>query len=66
MAGSGTAYVGGGGGGGGGGGTYTGIVGYKPVYRTATVCVASSCYSEQILVGYEPVYGPVYSSDHTM
>jgi hypothetical protein len=61
QAGSGTEYVGGSGGGGGysGGGTSYGIIGYNPIYRTATVCVGGYCYSEQILVGYEAIYGPI-------
>ena len=48
---------GGGGGGTGTGGTTYGIVSYTPVYRTVTTCTPSGCANEQILIGYEPVYG---------
>ncbi|MCA7024233.1 hypothetical protein K9F17_09955 [Stenotrophomonas acidaminiphila] len=60
------AGVGGGGmcGGGMGGGLEQGVVGYKPVYRTATVSVRGGESSSQIvLVGYEPVYGLMPAQD---
>ena len=46
-------------GGGGGGGTFgTVIVGVRPVYRTTQTCTPSGCTTQQILVGYEFIYGP--------
>jgi len=47
------------GGGLGGGGIGYAIVGYTPVYSTATVTTPEGSHSEQVLVGFEPVYGPV-------
>ncbi len=58
----GNGIVGSGGGGGmcGGGpqGSFeTTVVGYTPIYRTATVTTPGGSSSQQVLVGYEPVYG---------
>lgn len=50
---------GGGGGSGSGGGSSTGIVGYRPIIMTATVCALGTCSSQQVVVGYEPIFGPV-------
>jgi hypothetical protein len=48
-------------GGGMGGGTIGwGVVGYTPVYATATVSTPEGSHSEQVLVGFEPVYGNMF------
>lgn len=53
--------LGGGGSGGmcgGGGGMEPVVVGYRPIYKTATVSVpGGGTTSQQVLVGYEPIYG---------
>jgi hypothetical protein len=50
-----------GGGGMGGGGTIGwGVVGYTPVYATATVSTPEGSHSEQVLVGFEAVYGNMF------
>ena len=51
--------AGGTGGGGGAGGGGFGIVGFSPVYVTATVCSGGVCTSQQVLVGYDPIYGRI-------
>lgn len=48
-----------GGGSGGGTGGGFGIVGFRPIYVTGTVCSGGTCWSEQILVGYDPIYGRI-------
>jgi hypothetical protein len=53
---SGTGGGGSNGGGGSSGGIW-GITGYRPIYRTGTVCSGGVCQTTTILVGYEPVYG---------
>lgn len=48
----------------GGGGLEQGVVGYKPVYKTATVSMPGGVSSSQtVLVGYEPVYGMMPAED---
>ncbi len=56
---SGTGGTGGSGGGGGTSPTY-GIIGYRPIYMTGTVCAAGVCQTQTVLVGYEPIYGYIY------
>src|SRR5690606_3215709 len=42
---------------GGSGGTYEhGIIGYSPIYRTATVTTPQGPSSQEVLVGNEPIY----------
>lgn len=48
------------GGGLGGGSIGWGVVGYTPVYSTATVTTPEGSHSEQVLVGFEPVYGNMF------
>ena len=64
------SVVGGGIGGGGmcgegmGGGLEQGVLGYKPVYKTATVSMPGGVSTSQtVLVGYEPVYGMTPAED---
>lgn len=55
--------AGGGGDGGAGGigggscGIDAGIVGYRAVYASTQSCTPTGCRTEQVLVGYEPIYG---------
>lgn len=62
--------VGGGGGMcGDGGGMESVVIGYKPIYKTATVSVPGSgggTTSQQVLVGYEPIYGMMPAQDSIM
>ena len=51
------ASNGGGSGSNGGSNGGIGIIGYRPVYVTATVCSGGVCTSQRVLVGYEPIYG---------
>lgn len=52
------AGTGGGGGTGTGTGSTYGIIGYRAIYRTGTVCVdGGGCSYTTILIGYEPIYG---------
>jgi len=48
------------GGTGGAGGSGFTIIGYTPIYVTGTVCTDGVCTTQQILVGYNPIYGRDY------
>lgn len=53
-------YAGGDSCGNGGGAMEPGVVGYRPIYKTATVAVeGGGSTSQTVLVGYEPIYGMI-------